>query len=71
MTKEQNGILIKSAEITNFRGIKTCKVDDLSVVNLFIGINNSRKSTIMDAIFIACKETKKPSLIPVIRESAA
>ncbi|MFZ2411905.1 MAG: AAA family ATPase, partial [Candidatus Methanoperedens sp.] len=68
MTKEQNVIQIKSAEIINFRGIKECKVDDLSLVNLFIGKNNSRKSTMLDAIFIACKETKKPSLIPIIKE---
>ncbi|VVB85322.1 AAA ATPase domain protein [uncultured archaeon] len=68
MNKEQNGIQIRSAEIDNFRGIKECKIDDLSLVNLFIGINNSRKSTILDAIYIGCKEFRASSLIPVIKE---
>ncbi|MCX9011318.1 MAG: AAA family ATPase [Candidatus Methanoperedens sp.] len=56
VVEKQIGTSIKSAEITNFRGIKECKVDDLSLVNIFVGINNSRKSTLLDAIYIGCKE---------------
>ncbi len=66
--EKKDSILLNNVNIINFRGIKKCDVDDLSLVNLFVGINNSRKSTLLDAIYIGCKEPKISSLIPVIKE---
>ena len=43
----------KSIEIKNFRGIDHLKVDDFSRVNVFLGQNNSGKSTVLEAIALA------------------
>ena len=40
----------KNIEIKNFRGIDQLKVDDFSRVNVFLGQNNSGKSTVLEAI---------------------
>ena len=43
---------IEKLEIKNFRGIRKCVVEGLSQVNLFIGPNNSGKSTILESIWL-------------------
>lgn len=40
----------KNLEIKNFRGIKHLTIDDFSRVNVFLGQNNSGKSSILEAI---------------------
>lgn len=40
----------KNLEITSFRGIDHLKIDDLSRVNVFLGQNNSGKSSVLEAI---------------------
>ena len=40
----------KNLEIKNFRGIEHLKIDDFSRVNVFLGQNNSGKSSILEAI---------------------
>lgn len=40
----------KNIEIKNFRGIDYLKVEDFSRVNVFLGQNNSGKSTVLEAI---------------------
>lgn len=42
----------KNIEIRNFRGIDNLKIDDLSRVNIFLGQNNSGKSSILEAIHL-------------------
>lgn len=42
----------KNIEIKKFRGVDHLKIDDLSRVNLFVGQNNSGKSTILEAIHL-------------------
>jgi predicted ATP-dependent endonuclease of OLD family len=42
--------MIDGISIANFRGIKECSIEDLSTVNLFIGKNNSGKSSILEAL---------------------
>jgi hypothetical protein len=49
-------MMIRNVEISNFKGIKECKIVDLSLINIFIGRNNSGKSTVLDAIYWACRE---------------
>lgn len=41
---------IKTIEISNFRGIDHLKIDDFSRVNVFLGQNNSGKTTMLEAI---------------------
>ncbi|MHC4741789.1 MAG: AAA family ATPase [Planctomycetota bacterium] len=48
--------MISSLEITSFRGFKALSVDDLSRVNLFVGKNNSGKTTILEAADLAASE---------------
>ena len=43
----------KNIEINNFRGIDHLKIDDFSRVNVFLGQNNSGKSTVLEAISLA------------------
>ena len=40
----------KNIEIKNFRGIDHLKIDNFSRVNVFLGQNNSGKSTVLEAI---------------------
>ena len=40
----------KNIEIRNFRGIDHLEIDDFSRVNVFLGQNNSGKSTVLEAI---------------------
>ncbi len=43
----------KNIEIKNFRGIDHLKIDDFARVNVFLGQNNSGKSTVLEAITLA------------------
>lgn len=45
--------MFKSLHIARFRGIKEGEVPDLRQVSLFVGPNNSGKSTILDALLLA------------------
>ena len=45
--------MFKSLSIARFRGIKEGTVPDLRQVSLFVGPNNSGKSTILDALLLA------------------
>lgn len=42
----------KNIEIRNFRGIDSLEINDLGRVNIFLGQNNSGKSTVLEAIFL-------------------
>jgi AAA15 family ATPase/GTPase len=39
-------------EIQNFRGIKYCKLEDFADLNVFIGKNNTGKSTILEGLYL-------------------
>lgn len=47
---EEKNIKIKDLEIKNFKGIKELKIENLNKINVFIGDNNSKKTTILEAI---------------------
>ena len=57
--------MLKRVEIENFRGINKCVIDDLRLINIFIGPNNSCKSTLLDAIYLGLKEPIEPSIYDV------
>lgn len=42
--------LIKSINITRFRGLKSLSINDFSRVNVFVGTNNSGKTSLLEAI---------------------
>lgn len=42
--------MIKEIVIKNFRGVSEGKIDDFDKLNIFVGKNNSGKSTILDAL---------------------
>lgn len=41
-----------SVKIDNFRGIRTCSVSELGLVNVFLGKNNCGKSSLLEALFL-------------------
>jgi AAA15 family ATPase/GTPase/5S rRNA maturation endonuclease (ribonuclease M5) len=47
--------------IENFKGIKYCEISDLGKVNVFVGRNNSGKSSILDALCLI-RSALKPML---------
>lgn len=51
----------KNIEINNFRGINHLKIDDFSRVNVFLGQNNSGKSSILEAVLLL-SEMSNPDL---------
>ena len=44
--------MLSSIRISNYRGFKDCKVSDLGRVNIFAGMNNSGKTTLLEALFL-------------------
>lgn len=54
--------LITNLDIQLLKGINKCKIEDLGKVNVFIGKNDTCKSTILEAIYYTLKEFKSSSL---------
>lgn len=44
--------MYKELKITNFRGIKSLEINDFQRVNLFVGKNNTGKTTILESLFL-------------------
>lgn len=63
----------KNIEISNFRGIDHLKIDDLSRVNVFLGQNNSGKSSVLEAIamLMSMSNPDSPQLINAVRARKA
>jgi AAA15 family ATPase/GTPase len=59
----------KNIEIKNFRGIDHLKIDDFSRVNVFLGQNNSGKSTVLEAIamLMSMSNPDVPQMINAVR----
>ena len=59
----------KNIEIKNFRGIDHLKVDDFSRVNVFLGQNNSGKSSVLEAIAMSMSMSNPevPQMINAVR----
>ncbi len=62
--------MFSSLEIKNFRGIEVLKIEGLKNINLFVGKNNSGKTTILEALFLISGPTnpKLPIAINKLRE---
>ena len=59
----------KNVEIRSFRGIDYLKIDDFKRVNVFLGQNNSGKSTVLEAIALALSMSNPdaPQLVNSVR----
>jgi AAA15 family ATPase/GTPase len=45
---------LESIKIYQFRGLRDLELKDLGIVNLFVGINNSGKTSVLEALSIYC-----------------
>jgi AAA15 family ATPase/GTPase len=45
-------VLLKNLNIANFRGFDALEIEGLSKINLFIGQNNSGKTSVLEALFL-------------------
>ena len=45
--------MITSLKISRFRAINNCKIDGLARINIFLGRNNSGKSSILEALYLS------------------
>ena len=60
--------MLKKVKIENLKGIKNCEIKDLALINLFIGKNNSCKSTILESIYYGLSEfSPRPSLLEMLK----
>ncbi len=53
--------MFKEIHIQNFRGIKDLKINDFKQVNLFVGANNSGKTSVLEALFLALSPSNPAS----------
>ncbi len=44
--------MLTQLEIANFRGFRQAKIEDLGQINLFVGANNTGKTTLLEALFV-------------------
>ena len=42
--------MINKIEIDKFKGIEKIEIDNLNKINIFVGANNSKKTTVLEAI---------------------
>ncbi|MCJ7425151.1 AAA family ATPase [Candidatus Bathyarchaeota archaeon] len=52
--------MLTELKINNFKGIGSCSIKDLGQVNLFIGKNDSGKSTVLEAAYYLFQELTRP-----------
>jgi len=57
--------MLKTLVINNLRGIQHLELKDLKRINLFVGKNNSSKTTILDSIFLSLSPLNPPSLFTI------
>lgn len=62
--------MLEHVSIKNFKGIRSCEINDISKVNLFVGKNGCGKSSIMEAIYFTGKEFLGSMLRESIRRRA-
>ncbi len=53
--------MLKNIHIKNYRGIKDLKIDDFKRINLFVGDNNSGKTSVLEAILLGTA----PNILPI------
>ncbi|MCT6699295.1 AAA family ATPase [Rheinheimera sp. 4Y26] len=59
-----------SIKIINYKSLSGVSVNKISKINLFAGLNNSGKTTFLEAVYLLCKQNDFNGLIDVIRRRA-
>lgn len=54
--------MLTEFEVNNFRKFLNIKINDLSKMNLFFGVNNVGKTSMLEAIFCVCMWSEYPSI---------
>jgi AAA15 family ATPase/GTPase len=54
-------------KVTAYRGLVNLEVNKLSKINLFAGINNSGKTSLLEAIYLLCKQNDFNGFVDVLR----
>ncbi|MGC4042400.1 MAG: AAA family ATPase [Armatimonas sp.] len=62
----ESGLLLDSLEIENFRCFRHLVIPKLGRVNLITGKNNVGKSTLLEAIYVACRQNKLQALRSIL-----
>jgi len=65
---EKYEIMLKTLKIENFRGFKSFELQQLGRVNLLVGVNNSGKTSILEAIQLLCSPANIEPLHKVMME---
>jgi len=53
--------------VSNYKRLQNLRISKLSRINLFTGINNSGKTTLLEAIYLLCRQNDFFGLLEVIR----
>lgn len=61
-------MLLKNIQIENFRSFEHYKVENLARVNLFVGDNNSGKTSVLEAIRFLVAQGRLQTLFSIMRE---
>ena len=56
-----------SLEVLNYKKIRNLKIEKLARINLFTGINNSGKTTLLEAIYLLARQNDFGGLLEIIR----
>lgn len=56
-----------SIEVLKHRGLSNLKVNELSRINVFAGINNSGKTSLLEAIYLLAKQNDFNGIVDVLR----
>lgn len=58
--------MITGTQVSNFKGIRSCSLENANLINVLIGKNNACKSTILEAMYYTLKEFIGASLRDVL-----
>ncbi|MCP4111828.1 MAG: AAA family ATPase, partial [Desulfobacteraceae bacterium] len=53
--------------VSNYKRLHNLRISKLSRINLFAGINNSGKTTLLEAVYLLCRQNDFSGLLEVIR----
>lgn len=64
---ELSGSHFSRLQISEFRGVDGLELQDLGQINLLVGINNSGKTSLLEAIYLLARQNDDHALFDVIR----
>lgn len=67
MNKKPKRLPFESVTIDGFRGLKNLRLEDLGPVNILVGDNNSGKTSVLEALSIACNPYEPYEWLAMVR----